>query len=147
MNCAPAAGFSTTCTATFAIQRRPTPTLLISPNPLYFDAEVAERLDPNTYRIHKAWLTVCDPGHPVWKFYAPAATVRLQKSVRLVNGNFRVFSIPVLYLPYATLPAEKRRESGFLVPDLGDTSQKGYVLGDSVYWAPLDWMDLTLGAN
>ena len=132
---------------TFALQRRPSPTLLISPNPLYFDAEVAERLDPNTYRIHKAWMTVCDPGHPVWKFYAPSATVRLQRSVRLVNGNFRVFSIPVLYMPYATIPAEKRRESGFLVPDLGNTSQKGYVLGDSVYWAPLDWLDMTLGAN
>jgi LPS-assembly protein len=132
---------------TFAIQRRPQPTLLISPNPLYFDAEVAVRIDENTYRIRKAWMTVCDPGHPVWKFYAPAATIRLQKSVRLVNGNFRVYSIPVLYMPYATLPAEKRRESGFLVPELGDTTQKGYVLGDSVYWAPLDWLDLTLGAN
>ena len=29
--------------ATFAMQRRPMPTLLISPNPLYFEAEEAER--------------------------------------------------------------------------------------------------------
>jgi LPS-assembly protein len=50
-------------------------------------------------------------------------------------------------LPYATLPAEKRRESGFMVPDVGDTSQKGIVLGDSLYWAPVDWMDTTLGAS
>ncbi|HKV05398.1 MAG TPA: LPS assembly protein LptD [Candidatus Acidoferrales bacterium] len=131
---------------TFAVQRRPTPTLLISPNPLYFDAAEAERLDENTYRIHKAWLTVCKPGRPTWKFYAPAATVRLQKSVHIENGNFRVLSVPVLYLPYATIPAEQRRDSGFMIPDFGDTSQKGYVMGDAVYWAPLDWMDLTLGA-
>src|SRR5580704_10714472 len=39
---------------TFAMQRKPTPTLLISPNPLYFDAEVVERLDENTYRISNA---------------------------------------------------------------------------------------------
>ena len=64
----------------------------------------------------------------------------------LENGNFRVYSVPVLYLPYATIPAEQRRESGFLIPELGNTSQKGFVLGDSVYWAPLDWMDMTLGA-
>ncbi len=74
---------------TFAMQRRPTATLLISPNPLYFEAEEADRLDENTYRIHKGWLTVCKPGHPVWKFYAPAATVRLKQSVRIENGNFR----------------------------------------------------------
>src|ERR1700685_3234324 len=97
--------------ATFALQRRPSPTLLISPNPLYFEAEEADRLNENTYQIHKAWLTVCDPSHPTWKFYAPLATVRLQKSVHLENGNFRVFSVPVLYLPYATFPAEKRRDS------------------------------------
>jgi len=131
---------------TFAMQRRPTAALLISPNPLYFEAEEADRIDENTYHIHKAWLTVCKPGRPVWKFYAPAATVRLQQSVRIENGNFRLYSIPVLYLPFATVPAEQRRESGFLVPELGNTSQKGYVLGDSVYWAPLDWMDMTLGA-
>jgi len=131
---------------TFAVQRHPVPKLLISPNPLFFEAEEADRLDDNTYKIRKAWLTVCKPGRPVWKFYAPAATVRLKQSVRVTNGNFRLFSIPVLYLPFATVPAEQRRDSGFLVPELGNTSQKGYVLGDSVYWAPLDWLDVTLGA-
>jgi len=130
---------------TFALQRRPTPTLLISPNPLYFDAEQADRIDENTYRIRNAWVTVCDPSHPTWKFYAPKATVRLKKSVKIENGNFRVRSIPVLYLPYATIPAEEKRSSGFMIPEVGDTTEKGFVLGDSVYWAPLDWLDVTLG--
>jgi len=132
--------------ATFAVQRRPTPTLLISPNPLYFEAAEAERLNDHTYRVRKAWLTVCEPDHPKWKFYAPEATIELQKSVHLENGNFRFLSVPILYLPYATFPAEKRRNSGFDIPDVGISSRKGFVLGDSLYWAPLDWMDTTLGA-
>jgi LPS-assembly protein len=132
---------------TFTVQRRPSANLLISPNPIYFEAEEAERLDENTYRIRGAWLTVCDPGRPVWKFYAPSATIRLRKSVHLENGNFRVFSVPVLYLPYATFPAERRRDSGFLVPDVGHTTQKGVVVGDAFYWAPRDWMDVTLGGG
>jgi len=133
--------------ATFALQRHPTPTLLISPNPLYFQAEEAERVDENTYKIRKAWLTVCNPNHPTWKFYAPKATVKLQQSVHLEGGSFRVLSVPVLYLPYATLPAEKRRDSGFLVPEFGDSTRTGLILGESVYWAPLDWMDATLGST
>jgi LPS-assembly protein len=133
-------------TGTFALQRRALPTLLISPNPLYFQATEADRLNENTYQIYKAWITVCDPEHPTWKFYAPKATVRLQKNVRIENGNFRIRSIPVVYLPYATIPAEQRRESGFMIPVVGDTTQKGFVLGDSFYWAPLDWLDTTLGA-
>ena len=133
--------------ATFAIQRRPTATLLISPNPLYFEAEEAERVDENTYRVSKAWFTVCDPDRPVWKFYAPASTVELRQSVHLENGNFRLFSIPVLYLPYATFPAEKQRTSGFMIPEPGESSSKGYVFGDAFYWAPTDWMDTTIGAS
>lgn len=133
--------------ATFAVQRRPEPTLLSSPNPIYFEAEETERLDDQTYKVKHAWLTVCKPNRPTWKFYAPEATIVLQRSVHLENGNFRLYSIPVLYSPYATFPAEKDRTSGFLIPDPGHTSQKGYVLGDAFYWAPLDWADLTLGAS
>jgi LPS-assembly protein len=132
---------------TFAIQRRPTPTLLVSPNPLYFDAEEADRLDQNTYRVRNAWLTVCNPARPIWKFYAPEVTVRMQQSVHMENGNFRLFSVPVLYFPYATLPAEKRRNSGFVIPEIGNSTVKGLVLGDAFYWSPVDWFDATLGAS
>lgn len=133
--------------ATFALERRPLPTLLISPNPLYVEAQEVERVDDQTYVLRKSWLTVCDPGRPTWKFYAPSATVRLQKSVHLENGNFRLMTIPILYLPFATFPAEKRRDSGFMIPDPGHSSQKGYVLGEAYYWAPLDWMDATVGGD
>jgi LPS-assembly protein len=132
---------------TFTVQRKPSATLLVSPNPIYFEAKEAERVSETEYRVRGAWLTVCNPDHPTWKFYAPSATVRLRKSAYLENGNFRVFSVPVLYLPFATMPAEKRRDSGFLVPEIGRTSQKGNVLGEAVYWAPLDWLDATVGGG
>ena len=133
--------------ATFALQRHPTPTLLVSLNPLYFQAQEADRLNQDTYTVHNAWLTVCNPNHPTWKFYAPLAKVQLKKTVYLEGANFRVFSIPVLYLPVATLPAQKRRNSGLLVPQFGDSSRTGLILGESVYWAPLDWLDATLGST
>ena len=147
--------------ATFAVQRRPpapprevnammrqpTQTLLISPNPIYFEADEAERVDENTYVVHHSWMTVCDPDKPTWKFYTSKATVYIKTSIRLENGNFRLFSVPVLYVPYATFPAEKQRASGFLLPDSGESSSKGFIFGDAVYWAPTDWADFTLGAN
>ena len=45
---------STMSAETFAMQRRPMATLLISPNPLYFEAEEADRVDENTYASAKA---------------------------------------------------------------------------------------------
>ena len=66
----------------------------------------------------------------------------------LVNANFRLFHVPLFYLPYASLPAGRKvRQSGFLLPEFASTSKKGFVLGDSFYWAPTDWMDLELGAQ
>jgi LPS-assembly protein len=128
--------------------RREDPDLLVSPNPFYFEAEEVERLDARTYGIRRAWVTVCEPDQPQWQLFAPQATLHLERSVVLVNANFRLFRIPLLYLPYATAPVGRQlRQSGFLVPHVANTSRKGFVFGDSFFWAMSDWADLTLGAE
>jgi LPS-assembly protein len=130
------------------IERVPNPDVLITPNPVSFEADEVERVNESVYRITRARLTVCDPAHPKWEFYAPSATLTVDKSVALVNANFRFLRIPLVYLPYATAPANQRmRQSGFLLPEVGTSSLKGFVLGDSYYWAPTDWTDLTAGAQ
>lgn len=124
------------------------PNVLVSPNPLTFSAESVRRIDQNTINVRHAWVTVCRPDRPVWKFYAPTATIHMQKSVRLENATFRLFYVPIIYLPRASLPVgQKLRQSGFLVPAVTKSTTKGYVLGDSFYWAPTDWMDATVGAQ
>jgi LPS-assembly protein len=66
----------------------------------------------------------------------------------LVNANFRLFKVPLVWLPYATAPAGQRiRQTGFLLPDVGNSTTKGYVFGDSFYWAPKTWADATLAAQ
>ncbi len=39
------------------------------------------------------------------------------------------------------------RQSGFLIPSIGQSSQKGFIFGDSAYWAINRSMDATLGAE
>jgi LPS-assembly protein len=121
--------------------------ILVSPNPLTFEAREVRRLDSRTYTIEHAWLTVCQPDKPNWKFFTTHATLHVDRSVALVNANFRLFRVPLIYMPYATAPAGNNlRQSGFLLPEFSDTSLKGVVIGDGYYWAPKDWMDLSLGA-
>src|SRR5882762_3930981 len=130
------------------IERRPNPTILISDNPLYFEAREVERFPGEVYLIHRAWITICDPQHPKWQFYAPNARIHLNKTVALINANFRLFRVPLIWLPYASAPAGRKvRESGFLIPDIGQSSRKGFILGDAFYLAPTQWMDATLGAQ
>src|SRR3989442_7464476 len=130
------------------IERRPNPVLLISDNPLYFEARDVERFPGDVYVIHRAWITICDPAHPKWQFYAPNARIRVDKTVALVNANFRLFRVPLIWLPYATAPAGRKvRATGFLIPDIGQSSRKGFILGDAFYLAPNPWMDATAGAQ
>jgi len=130
------------------IAREPNPNVLITQNPLLFEAAEVERTGERTIRIRDAWITVCPPDRPIWRFYAPSAEIRLEDKVVLHNANFRLFRVPVLYLPYATAPAGKRqRQSGFLLPHVANSTSKGFVVGDSFYWAPAEWMDLTIGAE
>jgi LPS-assembly protein len=54
--------------------------------------------------------------------------------------------VPVLYLPYASVPVGKRlRQSGFLVPEIGNSTRKGFVFSEEFYWAPTPWADAKVG--
>jgi LPS-assembly protein len=131
---------------TVKLERRPNPSVLITENPLYFEAKEVERLSSDRYDIHHAWFTVCDPHHPTWQFYAPEAKITLNKTVALLNSNFRIYRIPLVWLPFATAPAgEHIRQTGFLVPVVGESNSKGFIIGDAFYWAPKTWLDATVG--
>ena len=133
---------------TLKIERRPNPSLLVTDNPLYFEARLVERFGNDLYIIHQAWMTVCDPRKPKWQFFAPRARVRVGKTMAIVNANFRLFRVPLIWMPYATAPAgAKIRQSGLLVPVAGNSTSKGFVFGDEFYWAPVSWMDTTIGAE
>jgi LPS-assembly protein len=133
---------------TVKIERKPNPTVLITDNPLYFEAKNVEKYNNDLYILTSAWITVCDPEHPNWQFFAQHARVKVDKNLALVNANFRLLRVPLVWLPYATAPAgPKVRESGFLIPTIGNSSSKGFVLGDAFYWAPTPWLDTTLGAE
>ena len=131
---------------TIKLERSPNPALLVTQNPLYFEGREVERISEDVYIVHHAWFTICDPAHPTWQFYAPEAKVTLEKSVALVNSNFRLYRVPLLWLPYSTAPAgEHVRQTGFLLPIVGNSNSKGFIGGDAFYWAPNSWMDAMLG--
>ncbi|PYT74566.1 MAG: hypothetical protein DMG42_10505 [Acidobacteria bacterium] len=87
---------------TFKIERQPNDQVLLTDNPLYFEARTVERFAGDLYFVQRAWITICDPGRPKWQFYAPEARIRLDKTVALDNANFRLFRVPLIWLPLDT---------------------------------------------
>ncbi|HUJ41404.1 MAG TPA: LPS assembly protein LptD [Candidatus Acidoferrales bacterium] len=122
--------------------------VLVSQNPFLFSAREVRRVNQQTYEIYNAWITVCPADRPAWKFYARRASIRVNRNARLYSASFRLGGVPILYLPYASVPVGKHlRQSGFLVPEIGQSTLKGFIFGDAFYWAPVSWFDATLNGE
>lgn len=121
---------------------------LTSSSPLAFTGKMVEQTGPDEYVLHHAAVTSCELPHPKWTFNAATIILRVGNSARIYNSTFRLKGVPVFYLPYAAPPVERLgRQSGLLLPNIGTSSTKGTILGDSVYWAINRSADATLGAE
>ncbi|HKM91292.1 MAG TPA: LPS assembly protein LptD [Candidatus Acidoferrales bacterium] len=122
--------------------------VLVSQNPFLFSAREVRRIGEQTYQIYNAWVTVCPADRPAWKFYTRRATIRIEKSARMHDANFRLLGVPILYLPFASVPVGRHlRQSGFLIPEIGQSTLKGFIFGDAFYWAPVSWFDSTINTE
>src|SRR5579864_441056 len=121
---------------------------LTSSNPLAFSALEMEQTGAEEYVLHHGSVTSCELPHPKWRFHAARIVLRVGDSAKVYNSTFRLKGVPVFYLPYASPPVERLgRQSGFLVPTVGNSTSKGTIIGDSYYWAINRSMDATLGGE
>jgi LPS-assembly protein len=116
-----------------------------TPNPLLFSARVFLQNGDGNYRLVDGSITNCRIPNPDWRILA--------HSIALANGRattknslFELFRVPVFYLPYLRHAVSANdRESGLLIPVVGNDSIRGYVLGEQAYWAINRSTDAVLG--
>ncbi len=121
---------------------------LVSNNPLIFSGKKLLRLGERKYRLEDGTITSCTVPHPNWTLSAQRVDVELGKNASLRHATFHLLGVPVFYAPYLTHSTNGRgRHSGFLLPLVGQNSQKGTILGDSYFWAPKRNIDLTVGGQ
>jgi len=121
---------------------------LTSSNPFSFTGKVMEKDSPYHYILYDGTVTTCELPHPKWEFSAHKVVVDVGGNAKIYHSVFRLHGLPVFYFPFATHPAERYpRQSGFLIPNIGQSSVKGTILGESVYLALNRSMDATIGAE
>jgi LPS-assembly protein len=122
--------------------------VLTSTNPFLFRGKLVVKSGTDRFIVHQGTVTSCTLPNPKWTFNAEKVDVVLGEDAKMYHANFRIFKLPIFYFPYATHPVDNLgRSSGFLVPQLGQSSRKGFILGDSIYWAINRSMDMTVGAE
>ncbi|MCY7374517.1 MAG: LPS assembly protein LptD, partial [Pyrinomonadaceae bacterium] len=101
---------------------------------LYFTADRVERLAENEFVVINGKFTACEENVPKWSFTAGKAVIKPNDKVKLTNAQFRIKDIPILPLPYASIPIKQRdRASGFLTPTFAFSANKGFRLSTAYY--------------
>jgi LPS-assembly protein len=122
--------------------------VLTSENPFAFSGGVVEKTGPDHYVVYDGTITTCELPRPKWEFDARKIVVEVGGNASIYRSAFRIEGVPVFYFPFATHPVERSpRQTGFLIPNVGSSSIKGTVFGDSAFWAINRSMDLTAGAE
>ncbi len=122
--------------------------VLTSSNPFSFTGAEVEKVGRDKFIVRGGRVTSCTLPKPKWTFQAQEIQVVAGENAKMYNSTFRMFGIPVFYFPFVEHPVERlARQSGFLIPHIGNSTIKGFTIGDSFYWAMNRSMDMTLGAE
>jgi len=135
-------------TGSIGLKFRNTRSIFTTSNPFFFTGKVVEKIGPDHYVVNDGTVTTCELPRPKWQFSSHKVVVDVGANAKIYHSDFRVEGIPVLYLPFATHPVQKvPRQSGFLIPNLGRSSTRGFTMGESAFWAISRSMDLLAGAE
>jgi LPS-assembly protein len=116
-------------------------------NPFLFSGRVLLQTGEGVYRLVDGTMTNCRLPKPDWQV--------LSRSINLANGNastanafFGFLGVPLFYLPYLRHPTDETgRESGLLIPVLSNSSIKGFIVGEQIYWVISRSMDMVVGSE
>ncbi|HEV2274714.1 MAG TPA: LPS assembly protein LptD [Acidobacteriaceae bacterium] len=116
-------------------------------NPFIFTGRVVIKEGPLRYRVIDGTMTSCRLPRPDWRILSSFIEVSDGKA-KAKNSLFKLLGMPVLYLPYVTHPVDTAsRQSGLLIPIVGDSNTTGIVVGDLVYWDINRSTDATFGTE
>jgi LPS-assembly protein len=118
-----------------------------TPNPFLFSGRVLLQAGEGNYRIVDGTMTNCHLPRPDWEL--------ISRSINLANGKasttntwFKFLGVPLLYLPYLRRPVDETgRESGLLIPNISNSSIKGFIVGEQVYVVINRSMDMVVGTE
>ena len=117
-------------------------------SPFYLQAKIVQRLNELAYKITDGRVTTCRCEQTGWSISTRRADVKVGDKVVAKGTVFHLLRVPIFYAPILIDSiAPRPRQTGFLLPNLGNSSQKGFTFGDGFYWAINRSADLSLGGQ
>jgi LPS-assembly protein len=125
--------FDVSGTAPAKIDARPG--VLTTSNPFYFQGKWAQR-EKDRYILYDGMITNCKVPDPWWVLRGPKFDVIPNDRALAYHAVLRLRGVPIFYTPafYKSLRRNPRK-SGFLTPNIGNSSRRGKMIGGGYYWA------------
>lgn len=108
-----------------------------------------KKMDDEIYNIHEGIYTTCDAEHP--HFYlamTKAQYVQGKRTKKVIIGpSYLVLEdVPLpIGIPFGFFPMVSDKNSGFIIPEVGEENIKGFFLRDGGYYFVFnDYMDLAV---
>jgi LPS-assembly protein len=111
----------------------------------HLSGERMDRVGDSVYEVRRGVFTTCEGDDPPWSFHFASGTADLDDIVYGRDASFWVKSVPVLpWVPFFAAALRRERQSGFLFPEFGQSSRKGFFTRVPYFWAIDDSQDLTV---
>jgi len=117
--------------------------IFIKDENLHISGRDVQKTGLNTYKVHDGTITTCDADNPPWRIDAAEIDVEVEGYAVARHPLFRVKSVPVMYLPALIVPVKLKRQTGFLIPEVGHSNRSGFLLDNSFFWAINNQSDAT----
>ena len=132
---------------TLGVERNPRGRMVFTaPNPFALTGREVQQLGKGHYRVIHGAMTSCRLPKPDWRILSHF--IELNNGVaKTSNGFFEIFHVPLMYMPYVKHPVDVQRESGILLPYIGNNTTKGLILGEGFYLTLGRSADLTIASQ
>jgi LPS-assembly protein len=117
----------------------------VAPGPFYIRAKFLRQLEPGKFEAEGGIVTPCNQTSAIWEFRSGKMTFKLGSHVKMSWPHLRVKGLPLFGLPWVYWPLQDDpRQTGLLIPAIGSSSRKGFMISESFFWAISRSADLTL---
>ncbi|MFW5954596.1 MAG: LPS-assembly protein LptD [Guyparkeria sp.] len=108
-------------------------------------ADTVMQRDREYYRFEQASFSTCPAEKRDWEFRAREVDLdRESGRGEAWHTTLHAGGVPVFYTPYVSFPIDDRRQSGFLYPTFGNSTEGGFEYAQPYYWNIAPNVDATL---
>ena len=119
-------------------------TFLLHQSQLRGSAAEIYKDENNQLLIRDGVFTRCDPQQNTWSMHGQSILLRTREGYGVArNVVLKIKQFPVAYFPYFRFPLSDRRQSGFLMPGIGQRSDSGVELLVPYYFNLAPQYDMT----